>query len=140
MKCSDKNNVIKYDLEIDTVYKMESEDWIPLIDAMAYLSHLPQCGDVAKNLHDFFMAAKKGKYYGVTIGWHEEREVSIIGYADEMPLTSGREEWENIARDSNSYMKKIISEQWVKFNRWKKMPHIRSFISTIISIIKRRLP
>ena len=51
------------DLKIDKIYKMGTTDWIPLIDAMGYLSHLPQCGDVAQRLHDIFVAAKEGKYY-----------------------------------------------------------------------------
>jgi hypothetical protein len=37
-----------------------------LIDAMGYLSHLPQCGDVAQRLHDIFVAAKEGKYYFIS--------------------------------------------------------------------------
>ena len=58
------------DLKIDKIYKMGTTDWIPLIDAMGYLSHLPQCGDVAQRLHDIFVAAKEGKYYFICPALH----------------------------------------------------------------------
>ena len=51
------------DFDIGSSYKMTADDWDPLIDAMKHLSHLPECGDVAKYLYDVFVAAKEGRYY-----------------------------------------------------------------------------
>ena len=73
------------DLKIDKIYKMGTTDWIPLIDAMGYLSYLPQCGDVAQRLHDIFVAAKEGKYYFIEIGYEDqEGKCFVVGHEFEV--------------------------------------------------------
>ena len=48
---------------------MKAEDWQPLIDAMTHLKNLPQCGDVATELHKIFSEAQHGKYYFIEMGY-----------------------------------------------------------------------
>jgi hypothetical protein len=67
-------------MSIDKTYKMETNDWIPLIDAMAYLKHIPCCGDVATQLECIFIAAKEGKYYFIEMGYEgQDEKCWVIG-------------------------------------------------------------
>ena len=65
--------------------KMSTTDWQPMIDAMSHLSNVPCCGDVAKELHKMFLAAKDGKYYFIEIGYEgQDGECFVVGQSFEV--------------------------------------------------------
>jgi hypothetical protein len=69
------------DKESRHTYTMAAQDWIPLIDAMAYLKHIPQCGDVAARLHEIFTEAKNGKYYFIEMGYEgQDGKCFVLGH------------------------------------------------------------
>lgn len=75
-------------------FHMSRDDWKPLIDAMEYLSNLPQCGDVAKRLLYIFKAARVGKYYFIEMGYEgQDSQCYII--SQEFAVDQTRKEKEN---------------------------------------------
>ena len=66
-------------------HRMLSRDWQPLIDAMAYLKHLPQCGDVAEQLEKMFVDARDGKYYLIEIAYENmDGKCFVVGQEFEL--------------------------------------------------------
>lgn len=72
--------------EIEKKYKMYADDWQPLVDAMKHLSNVPCCGDVAKQLHQMFVAAEEGKYYFIEIGYEgQDGKCFVTGQSFRVP-------------------------------------------------------
>ena len=79
--------------EIKSCLYMRPDDWEPIISAMAYLSNVPECGDIAAELANMFEAARDGKQYFIEIGYEDrEGNLIVIGQSSESEEDEKEEE------------------------------------------------